>query len=358
MDSKAVIKVIGVGGGGCNSIGHMVKEEINGADFYCINTDIQSLINIDCDDNNKIQIGIEQTKGLGAGANPEIGEISAEESREQIEKMVAGADMVFIAAGMGGGTGTGAAPVVAEISKSMGILTVAVVTKPFNFEGNRRMNYANEGIEKLKKHVDSIIIIPNQKLMEKLDRSVSLMNAFTAVNEVLHIAVKGVSDLITEDGMINIDFADIRTVMSSRGLAMMGLGKGKGEDRALDAVKEAISSPLLDDVDISDAEGIIVSIVSGLDITLEELGFIGDEIAKITSHDSVRVVGNTFNLDMQDEINISVIATGLKNKEEGRIDKSNSPFSLRQKDKNTNNSTTKKHSDNNIPHFLKKSSKK
>ncbi|WP_210498533.1 cell division protein FtsZ [Vibrio crassostreae] len=314
--TNARIKVVGVGGGGGNAIAHMITEQIDGAEFYCLNTDTQALQKVRCEEANKFQIGAEETKGLGAGANPEIGRISAEENKEDILKILEGSDMVFIAAGMGGGTGTGAAPVVAQLAKERGILTVAVVTKPFGFEGKKRMAFAEDGIAKLKEHVDSLIVIPNEKLMEVIPKNVPLIAAFAAANDVLHVAVKGVSDLITNPGMINVDFADIKTVMSSSGLAMMGLGKGKGEDRAILATKEAISSPLLDDVNISDASGLIVSISSGFDITLEELDLIGDEVAKLTEEDAVRVIGSTFNPDLNDEIHVSVIATGLKSKHE------------------------------------------
>lgn len=316
MNSIAKIKVIGVGGGGGNAIAHMISEHIDGAEFFCLNTDIQALNKNGCTPENKFQIGAETTKGLGAGATPDVGRVSAEENRDDIVKIISGADMIFIAAGMGGGTGTGAAPVVAEIAREMGILTVAVVTKPFDFEGKKRMAFAIDGIENLRKYVDSLIVIPNEKLMQVIPKNVPLLAAFAAANDVLHLAVKGVSDLITNPGLINVDFADIKTVMSDSGLAMMGYGKGKGEDRAILATKEAISSPLLDDINISDASGLIVSISSGLDITLLELQLIGEEVARLTEENAVRVIGNSINPDLHDEIHVSVIATGLKSKNE------------------------------------------
>lgn len=313
---NANIKVIGVGGGGGNAIVHMFEKHIEGANFFCINTDKQALNKAPCDEQNKLQIGAALTKGLGAGANPDVGKASAESDAEAITKILEGSDMVFIAAGMGGGTGTGAAPVVAKIARDLGILTVAVVTKPFDFEGNKRIKAAEKGIEELKQYVDSIIIIPNGKLLKVMPKGTPLVGAFIAVNEVLHVAVKGVTDLITTSGTINVDFADIKTVMANSGLAMMGIGSGKGEDRAIIATQSAISSPLLEDIDISNASGLIVSIKSGFDITMEELEMIGSEVARLTEEDAVCVVGNTFDADMNDEIKVSVIATGLKSKKD------------------------------------------
>ena len=324
-----VIKVFGVGGGGTNAIGHIIKREFEGAELFCINTDAQSLRGIKgCEEANLIQIGKESTKGLGAGSLPEVGRMAAEESIEDITKAITGADMIFIAAGLGGGTGTGAAPVVAKIAKEMGILTVAVVTKPFSFEGVRRMAYALEGIEELKPFVDSIVVIPNQKLIEKLDRRMSLLDSFNAVNEVLHTAVSGISDLVLKDGMVNVDFADVKTIMGSKGLAIMGQGHGTGEDRAVQAVLQATTCPLLDDIDISNAEGLIVSIVSGMDLQLEELSIIGEELHKLTSDNATIKVGNTFDLDMQEKIQVTVIATGLKNRQDEVSSRPASPFKV------------------------------
>lgn len=325
-NENPVIKVFGVGGGGTNAIGHIIKRELEGADLFCLNTDAQSLKSVGgCKPENLIQLGKESTKGLGAGAKPEVGRMAAEESIDDIRNMVEGADMIFIAAGMGGGTGTGAAPVVAKVAKELGILTVAVVTKPFNFEG-KRMQIALDGIKELTEHVDSIVVIPNQKLIDKLDKKMTYMQALEAVNEVLHTAVSGISDLILKDGLVNVDFADVRTVMGSKGLAIMGTGRGVGEDRAVDAVLQATSSPLLDDIDIRNADGLIVSIVSGMDLQLEELDIIGQELSKLTSDDATIKVGNTFDLDMHEEIQVTVIATGLRNKEDEVKSKPTSPF--------------------------------
>ncbi|KDM90825.1 cell division protein FtsZ [Photobacterium galatheae] len=327
-----VIKVFGVGGGGTNAIGHIIKREFEGAELYCVNTDIQSLRSVNgCPADHMIQIGKESTQGLGAGSQPEVGRAAAEESLHEISDAVKGADILFIAAGLGGGTGTGAAPVIAKTAKEQGILTVAVVTKPFSFEGNKRMSYALEGIEELKQYVDSIVVIPNQKLLEKLDNSIILLHAFDAVNEVLYTAVSGISDLILKDGMINVDFADVKTVMGSKGLAIMGQGQGIGEagdDRAVQAVLQATTCPLLDDIDISNAEGLIVSIVSGMDLQLEELNIIGAELRKITSENATIKVGNSFDLDMQKKIEVTVIATGLKSKHDAVQSKPESPFKV------------------------------
>jgi len=254
----AVIKVVGVGGGGGNAVDHMVRSGVEGVDFICANTDAQALRN--ASSKTVIQLGSQVTKGLGAGANPEIGRQSAQEDRDRIAELLDGADMVFVTAGMGGGTGTGAAPVVAEIAKELGILTVAVVTKPFPFEGKKRMRSAQQGIEELKEHVHSLITIPNEKLQAVLGGSTSLLDAFKAANEVLQGAVKGIADLIVRPGMINVDFADVRTVMSEMGTAMMGTGTASGEGRAAEAAQAAISSPLLEDVDLRGARGILINI--------------------------------------------------------------------------------------------------
>lgn len=357
---NAVIKVIGVGGGGCNAVNHMIAHNIDDVEFYCMNTDVQALRKSDCPDEHKLQIGAEITQGLGAGANPSVGKESADENRKEIEGILADADMVFIAAGMGGGTGTGAAPVVAEVARQMNKLTIGVVTKPFNIEGKKRMHFAEAGIAELQKHVDSLIVIPNQKLLETVSKSLPLTAAFAAVNEVLHVAVKGVSDLILKDGYVNIDFADINTVMSNSGLAMMGRGEGTGEDRALHAVKEAISSPLLEDVKIKNATGIIVSISSGLDITLEELEIIGEEITKIAREDAVIVLGNTFEDGLTDELRVSVIATGLTSADEQPEPQQTSPLVVASKASNSAPQVgTQKTSTSetlNIPDFLRQKS--
>ena len=308
MDN-AVIKVVGVGGGGGNAAEHMVVENIDGVDFICANTDAQALKNSKA--KLIIQLGDELTKGLGAGANPKVGREAAEEDRERIKEALRGADMVFITAGMGGGTGTGAAPVFAEIAKELGILTVAVVTKPFSFEGKQRALAAEEGIRRLAEHVDSLITIPNNKLLSVLGKNISLLNAFKAANNVLLGAVKGISDLITRPGLINVDFADVRTVMSEMGMAMMGTGTARGEQRARQAAEAAIASPLLEDVNFSGARGILVNITAGLDMSIGEFEEVGDVVKEIISDDATVVVGTVIDPEMTDEMRVTVIVTGL-----------------------------------------------
>src|SRR5574344_565867 len=305
----AVIKVIGVGGGGGNAVEHMVRESIEGVHFIAINTDAQALRNSGAE--TTVQIGCNITKGLGAGANPEIGREAALENRDEIRQMLEGCDMVFISAGMGGGTGTGAAPIVAEVAKELGILTVAVVTKPFNFEGKKRMSYALQGIEELSKHVDSLITIPNDKLLKVLGKGVSLLEAFKAANDVLLGAVQGIAELITRSGLINVDFADVRTVMREMGTAMMGTGHARGEDRAEEAAEKAISSPLLEDVDLSGARGILVNITSGMDLTMEEFEVVGNAVKAFASENATVVVGTVIDPNMQDELRVTVVATGI-----------------------------------------------
>ncbi|MGL4206415.1 MAG: cell division protein FtsZ [Aeromonadaceae bacterium] len=305
----AVIKVIGVGGGGGNAVEHMVRESIEGVHFIAINTDAQALRNSGAE--TTVQIGNNITKGLGAGANPEIGREAALENRDEIRQMLEGSDMVFIAAGMGGGTGTGAAPVVAEVAKELGILTVAVVTKPFNFEGKKRMSYALQGIEELSKHVDSLITIPNDKLLKVLGKGVSLLEAFKAANDVLLGAVQGIAELITRPGLINVDFADVRTVMREMGTAMMGTGFARGDDRAEEAAEKAISSPLLEDVDLAGARGILVNITAGMDVTMEEFEIVGNAVKAFASENATVVVGAVIDPNMQDELRVTVVATGI-----------------------------------------------
>ncbi|OCG14227.1 cell division protein FtsZ [Gilliamella sp. App6-5] len=308
-EPAAVIKVIGVGGGGGNAVEHMIAEHIEGVEFFAANTDAQALKRIKV--GQTIQIGTNVTKGLGAGANPEVGRNSAEEDREVIRSAIEGADMVFIAAGMGGGTGTGAAPVVAEIAKELGILTVAVVTKPFGFEGKKRMAFAEQGISELAKHVDSLITIPNDKLLKVLGRGVKLLDAFAAANGVLKGAVQGIAELITKPGHINVDFADVRTVMSEMGYAMMGSGRASGDNRAEEAAEMAISSPLLEDIDLSGARGVLVNVTAGLDLGLEEFETVGSTVRAFASDNATVVVGTTFDPDMSDEIRVTVVATGI-----------------------------------------------
>jgi cell division protein FtsZ len=306
---EAIIKVIGVGGGGGNAVEHMVAQTIEGVEFVTANTDSQALRNSSA--NVTLQLGADVTKGLGAGANPEIGRCAAEEDRETIKQALQGADMIFIAAGMGGGTGTGAAPVVADIAKEMGILTVAVVTKPFPFEGKKRMNYADQGIEFLSKNVDSLITIPNEKLLKVLGPGTSLLDAFKAANNVLLGAVQGIAELITRPGLINVDFADVRTVMSEMGTAMMGSGTASGDDRAQEAADAAISSPLLEDVDLAGARGILVNITAGMDISIDEFETVGNAVKAFASENATVVVGAVIDMDMTDELRVTVVATGI-----------------------------------------------
>ena len=309
MAPNAVIKVIGVGGGGGNAVAHMVSSNVDGVEFITANTDSQAIKN--CGAKLQLQLGGNVTKGLGAGANPEVGRQAALEDREVIMDALQGADMVFITAGMGGGTGTGAAPVVAQLAKEMGILTVAVVTKPFPFEGRRRMQVALKGIEELSQHCDSLITIPNEKLITVLGRNATMIQAFRAANDVLLGAVQGIADLIVRPGLINVDFADVRTVMSEMGLAMMGTGSARGDDRAQAASEAAIQNPLLDDVNLQGANGILVNITAGPDFTMAEFDEVGRTIEAFASEDATVVIGTVLDPDMQDEVRVTVVATGL-----------------------------------------------
>lgn len=305
---SAQIKVIGVGGGGGNAVQHMVVEAIDGVEFICANTDAQALTNSSA--RTVIQLGNSITKGLGAGANPEVGRQAALEDRDRIYDLLQGTDMVFITAGMGGGTGTGAAPVVAEVAKELGILTVAVVTKPFFFEMKKRMTIAEDGIDELRKHVDSLIIVPNEKLLTNLKGS-SLKGAFGAANNVLHGAVQGIAELITRPGLINVDFADVRTVMSERGMAMMGSGSGTGPDRARDAAVQAVASPLLEDVDLEGARGILVNVTANDEMGLDEFAEVGAVIKDFASEEATVVIGTVIDDSLTDEMRVTVVATGL-----------------------------------------------
>ena len=331
----ALIKVVGIGGGGGNAVNHMVANMIKhdmggtivGADevpfptaddehgkivFYAVNTDAQALRKSNVQ--QTVQIGGATTKGLGAGANPNVGRKAAEDDQDAIRAMLEGADMVFIAAGMGGGTGTGAAPIVAQIAKELGILTVAVVTKPFSFEGKKRMQFAELGIRELSKHVDSLIIIPNEKLLKVLGKNVTLIQAFSAANDILRNAVTGISDMITSPGLINVDFADVRTVMSEMGRAMMGSGVAQGsasDGRAEKAAQDAVASPLLEDVDLSGAKGVLVNITAGLDLGLDEFYAVGDTIRAFASDEATVVVGTTLVPEMSDEVRVTIVATGI-----------------------------------------------
>ncbi len=306
--SPAVIKVIGVGGGGGNAVNRMIKEGLSNVEFYLMNTDLQVL---NCSNaNNKIQLGKALTNGLGAGGEPEVGEKAAQEAQKEIADALEGADMVFITAGMGGGTGTGAAPIVAKTAKDMGILTVGVVTKPFNFEGKRRMAQAIQGLEKLRDAVDALIVIPNEKLLEVVDRRVSLQESFSVVDEVLLRGVQGISDIITIPGLINVDFADVRSVMKSSGSALMGIGRGEGEGRAVEAAKNAIDSKLLE-ASINGAQGVIVNITGGPNLTLHEVTEAANIINDAISDDARVITGAVINNDIQTEVQITVIATGF-----------------------------------------------
>ncbi|MFV1982411.1 MAG: cell division protein FtsZ [Thiohalomonadales bacterium] len=312
MDSysqSAVIKVVGVGGGGGNAVEHMVAQDIEGVEFICANTDAQALKNVRS--RIALQLGTTITKGLGAGANPQVGRDAALEDRERLEEILEGADMVFITAGMGGGTGTGAAPVVAQVAKELGILTVAVVTKPFPFEGTKRMEVADAGIAELKHYVDSLITIPNEKLLSVLGKNISLLDAFKAANDILLGAVQGIAELITRPGLINVDFADVRTVMSEMGMAMMGSGKASGDDRAQVAAEAAIASPLLEDVNLSGARGILVNVTAGLDMSIGEFEEVGNTVKSFASDDATVVVGTVIDPEMSGELRVTVVATGL-----------------------------------------------
>jgi len=306
---NAVIKVIGVGGGGGNAVEYMAQANVEGVEFIAANTDAQALKNSSV--KTILQLGTGITKGLGAGANPEIGRQSALEDRERIHDALEGADMIFITAGMGGGTGTGAAPIVAEIAKEMGILTVAVVTKPFPFEGKKRQAVAEKGIENLSQAVDSLITIPNEKLLTVLGKDMSLLDAFKAANNVLLGAVQGIAELITRPGLINVDFADVRTVMSQMGLSMMGTGRARGENRALAAAQAAIASPLLEDVNLSGAKGVLVNITAGMNLSIAEFEQVGEAIKDFTSEDATVIVGTVIDPEMTDELRVTLVATGL-----------------------------------------------
>jgi len=306
---SAVIKVVGVGGGGGNAVEHMLREDVEGVDFICANTDAQALHNLTA--RTLLQLGSGVTKGLGAGANPDMGKDAALEDKDRIAEVLDGADMVFVTAGMGGGTGTGAAPVVAEIARNMGILTVAVVTKPFVFEGRKRMSLAEAGIEQLSQYVDSLITIPNEKLLSVMGDDIPLLEAFAAVDDVLSNAVQGIADLIIRPGMINVDFADVRTVMSEMGMAMMGSGLASGEDRAVRAAEGAIRSPLLDEVDFNGARGILVNIAANEEIALGEFSRVGATIESFASENATVVIGTVIDQDMTDDMRVTVVATGL-----------------------------------------------
>jgi cell division protein FtsZ len=307
--SSAVIRVIGVGGGGGNAVEHMLNNSIEGVDFVCANTDAQALKNSSA--RTVLQLGGNVTKGLGAGANPDAGRQAALEDRDRIVDLLEGSDMVFITAGMGGGTGTGASPVIAQLAKELGILTVAVVTKPFPFELKRRMRIAEDGIAELSEHVDSLITVPNEKLLSVLGKGMTLRAAFQAANDVLLGAVQGIAELITRPGMINVDFADVRTVMSEKGRAMMGSGKATGDERARQAAESAIACPLLEDVNLKGARGILVNVTAGTDLGMDEFAEVGEAIGDFASEEALVVIGTTLDDSIKDELRVTVVATGL-----------------------------------------------
>ncbi len=306
---SAVIKVIGVGGGGGNAVNHMIKNNVEGVEFICANTDAQALKNVGA--RSVLQLGPGVTKGLGAGTNPEIGRQAAMEDRDRIAEVLQGADMVFITTGMGGGTGTGAAPIIAEVAKEMGILTVAVVTRPFPFEGRKRMQVADEGIRALSECVDSLITIPNEKLLTILGKDASLLSAFAKADDVLSGAVRGISDIMQRPGLMNVDFADVKTVMGEMGMAMMGTGAASGPNRAREATEAAIRNPLLEDVNLQGARGILVNITAGLDLSLGEYAAVGEIIEAFASEAATVKVGAVIDPDMRDELHVTVVATGL-----------------------------------------------
>ena len=308
-NENAIIKVVGVGGGGSNAVQHMLTANIEGVDFICANTDAQALKT--CTVNTTLQLGATITKGLGAGADPEVGRRAALEDRERIQEVLSGSDMVFITAGMGGGTGTGGAPIVAEAAREMGILTVGVVTKPFPFEGRKRMEVAIKGIRELSGHVDSVITIPNEKLLTVLGKGASLLDAFKAANDVLLGAVQGISELITRPGLINVDFADVRTVMSEMGMAMMGTGRAAGEHRAQQAAEAAIASPLLENIDLAGARGLLVNVTAGMGISIGEFEEVGNTIKEFASDDATVVVGAVIDPEMENELRVTIVATGI-----------------------------------------------
>ena len=307
--ARALIKVIGVGGGGGNAVQHMMTSKFEHVDFICANTDAQALENGSV--SNTLQLGGDFTKGLGAGADPAIGRQAALDDTDRITEMLKGTDMVFITAGMGGGTGTGAAPIVAQLAREMNILTVAVVTRPFSFEGKKRGLVADKGLEELSQYVDSLIVIPNEKLLSELGADITLSDAFSAANNVLLGAVQGIAELITCSGRINVDFADVRTVMSEKGMAMIGTGSGRGEDRAKDAARSAISSPLLEDIDLTGAKGVLVNITSSADLTIGEFQQFGECVAEFTSDNATVVIGNVVDPTLKEEVRVTVVATGI-----------------------------------------------
>ncbi|MBE6021258.1 MAG: cell division protein FtsZ [Firmicutes bacterium] len=342
----AKIKVIGVGGGGNNAVNRMIERNLQGVDFVAVNTDRQALIGSNAE--TKIQIGEKLTKGLGAGANPEVGQKAAEESVEEVTNIISGSDMVFITAGMGGGTGTGAAPLIAKIAKELGVLTVGVVTKPFTFEGKRRRDNAEEGIKLLKQHVDSLVVVPNDKLLQISERTTSVKDAFNRADDILRLGVQGITDLISESGIINLDFADVKSIMQDKGIAHMGLGSGSGDNRVEEAVKSAIESPLLE-TSINGAKAILLNVCGGEDLSMLEVNQAAEIIEQAADRDASIIFGFSTKDDMKDELRITVIATGFEDKSEdgpmsifGNIGKESAPGEVH----------TKQDNDFPIPDFL------
>lgn len=315
MDQLAQIKVIGVGGGGSNAVNRMIENGLQGVEFIAVNTDSQALSLSQAD--TKLQLGGKLTRGLGAGANPEIGKKAAEESKEQMEESLTGADMVFITAGMGGGTGTGAAPVIAQVAKDIGALTVGVVTRPFTFEGKKRSTHASEGIETLKENVDTLIVIPNDRLLEIVDKSTPMLEAFREADNVLRQGVQGISDLIATPGLINLDFADVKTIMSEKGSALMGIGIATGESRAGEAAKKAISSPLLE-TSVDGAQGVLMNITGGSDLSLFEVHEAAEIVSEASDPEVNMIFGSVINENLKDEVLVTVIATGFEEGTEKR----------------------------------------
>ena len=320
-ESFAKIKVIGVGGGGGNAVDHMVAANIEGVEFIIANTDAQAMKRSGA--RTILQLGANLTKGLGAGADPAVGRQAAVEDRERIAEVLSGADMVFITAGMGGGTGTGAAPVVAQVARDLGILTVAVITKPFPFEGKKRMAVAEQGIKELGEFVDSVIMIPNEKLLSVVGKGVSLLDAFSKANEVLQGAVQGIAELITRPGLVNVDFADVRTIMAEMGQAMMGSASARGDQRGVEAARAAVSSPLLEDINISGARGILVNVTAGQDLSIGEFEEVGNTIKEFAAEDATVIVGTVIDPAMQGELRVTVVATGL-----GQGQKKSAPYKV------------------------------
>jgi cell division protein FtsZ len=316
IGQQAQIKVIGVGGGGGNAVDHMLEGNIEGVEFISTNTDVQTLNRSKA--NVLLQIGGNLTKGLGAGSSPDVGRQAAMEDRDRIAEALAGADMVFITAGMGGGTGTGAAPIVAQVAREQGALAVAVVTKPFPFEGNKRIRVAENGIRELSEHVDSLITIPNERVLEVMGKQATLLDAFARANEVLLNAVQGISELITRPGLINVDFADVRTVMSEMGMAMMGSATASGVERAVEAARHAVSSPLLEDTNIAGARGLLVNVTAGMDMAIGEFEEVGNVVREFASDDATVVIGTVLDPDMKGDLRVTMVATGIGSQPEKR----------------------------------------